>query len=181
MSQVELQSCYLHCEPVVLTGDLRIALSTAWNAPTGILLGQAFDGVIWGQIQEGQLVLATDYLPDVGALLRHDTLLNLRLFNPEQELRSWRTQEGLQVRLVREAPTGQRYASYQDRAYQLIQQPEVSPAPAPFVVLQGLAGQRHAPPGQPVPRRLWVRHYLELDPETGLLRLAEHRLLCLDA
>lgn len=181
MNRVELTSCYLHREPVVLTGDLRIALNTAWNAPTGILLGQAFDGVIWGQIQEGQLALAKDYLPDVGALLRHDTLLNLRLFNPEQELRIWRTEAGLQVCRVREAPTGQPYANYQDRVYQLIQQPEISPAPAPFIMLRGLAGQRHAPPGQPVPRWLRVRHYLELDPETGLLRLAEHRLLCLDA
>lgn len=180
MSQVELKRCYLHREPVELTGDLRATLNTAWNAPTGILLGQAFDGVIWGQIHEGQLTLATDYLPEVGAQLRHYTVLNLRLFNPEQELRLWRTEEGLQVCLVHEATTGQFYEHYQDQAYRLIQQPEVSPAPAPFVVLHGLAGQRHAPPGQPVPRWLRVRHYLELDPETGLLRLAEHRLLCLE-
>ena len=181
MSQVALKRCYLHREPVELTGELRAALSTAWKSPTGILLGQAFDGVIWGQVQDSQLTLATDNLPDVGALLRYDTLLNLRLFNPEQELRLWRTEEGLQVCLVREVTTGQFYEHYQDRAYELIRQPQASPAPAPFVVFHGLAGQRHAPPGQPVPRKLRVRHYLELEPETGLLRLAEHRLLGLEA
>jgi hypothetical protein len=180
MSQVELKRCYLHLEPVELTGELRAALNTTWKAPTGILLGQAFDGVVWGQIQEGQLTLATDDLLDVGALLRHDTLLNLRLFNREQELRLWRTEEGLQGCLVREATTGRLYEHHQDQAYELIRQPEASPVPAPFVVLHGLAGQCHAPPGQPVPRKLRVRHYLELEPETGLLRLAEHRLLCLE-
>jgi len=154
MSKVHLENRYLRFEPVELTGaDLRAALSAAWQRPTGWLFGQTFGGVIWGWARDGALDLTTNASIGVEALLRHDTLLNLRLFDAERELRAWRADTGLKVYLVSEGAQGEKYAAWQEQSY----------------------GLRLSEPG-----RLRARHYLAMEPETGLLRVAEHRLLALE-
>lgn len=162
-------------------GDLRDALTVAWGTAEGVVLGHAWDGVIWGRIANGALDLEGDRAePErVGAVLRQATLMDLRLFSPERELRVWRDRAGLRACLVEEDASGTRFRATWDACYELIRWPERRPADGRFVVLEGLAGQRHAPPGQPVPRALEVRHYYERDERSGLLRLAEHRLLAL--
>lgn len=179
MSTVHLVECALDLENVTVPGgDLRTALGVLWNGKDGVLLGHAYDGQIWGRVRNGRLELAGDHVPGVGASLRAETMLDLRLFNAGQELRIWPGGPRLQACRLTEGQTGQCYAGYQDQSYELLRQPKNPPPPAaPFVLLEGLAGQRHAPPGEPVPRSLAVRHYFERDPETGLLRVAEHRLL----
>ncbi|MGH8550288.1 MAG: type III-D CRISPR-associated protein Csx19, partial [Methylococcales bacterium] len=161
---------------------LREVLSAAWSDAGGIVLGHAFDGVIWGRMKDGLLELASDPPNEIGATLRMETLLDLRLFNAGQELRVWRTDSGMRALRLAEAGTGQVYAAYQDRSYELLRQPnpKYPHRPAPFVILEGLAGQRHSPPGEPVPTRLAVRHYFAEDEETGLLCVAQHRLLGLE-
>ena len=154
MSKVHLENRYLQFKPVELTGaDLRAALSAAWQRPTGWLFGQTFGGVIWGRVRDGELDLTTNASSGVEALLRHDTLLNLRLFDAERELRVWRADTGLKVRLVSEGAHGEKYAAWQEQRYGL-RLPELG--------------------------RLRARHYLAMEPETGLLRVAEHRLLALE-
>lgn len=179
MSTVRLVECALDREDVTVPGgDLRTTLALLCIGKDGVVLGHAYDGLIWGRVQNGRLELATDYVPGVGAPLRAETLLDLRFFNTEEELRIWPGGPRLQACRLTEGRTGQCYAGYQDQSYELLRQPKNPPPPAvPFVLLEGLAGQRHAPPGEPVPRSLTVRHYFERDPETGLLRVAEHRLL----
>jgi CRISPR-associated protein (TIGR03984 family) len=183
MSTVHLDECALDGEDLAIPGgDLRMALAVLWNREDGVLLGHAYDGLIWGRVRNGRLELASGFLAQVGASLRAETLLDLRVFNPQQELRVWQAGAGLKACRLTEGQSGQRYAGYQDQSYQLLRQPNPNKPlqQARFVVLEGLAGQRHAPPGEPVPRCLAVRHYLEGDPETGLLRIAEHRLLGLE-
>ncbi|MDS4060275.1 MAG: hypothetical protein RKP73_17150 [Candidatus Contendobacter sp.] len=154
MSKVHLENRYLQFEPVELTGaDLRAALTVAWRRPTGWLFGQTFGGVIWGRVHDGELDLTTNASSGVEVLLRHDTLLNLRLFDAERELRAWRADTGLKARLVSEGADGQQYAAWQEQSY----------------------GLRLSELG-----RLRARHYLAMEPETGLLRVAEHRLLALE-
>ncbi|HCK82278.1 MAG TPA: CRISPR-associated protein Csx19 [Candidatus Competibacter sp.] len=154
MSKVHLENRYLQFEPTELTGaDLRAALTTAWQRPTGWLFGQTFGGVIWGRLRDGELDLTTNASIGVAALLRHDTLLNLRLFDAERELRAWRVDAGLEARLVSEGAAGEEYAAWQEQSY----------------------GLRLSELG-----RLRARHYLAMESETGLLRVAEHRLLALE-
>ncbi len=154
MSKVHLENRYLRFEPVELTGaEIRAALTAAWQRPTGWLFGQTFGGVIWGRVRDGELDLTTNVTITVEALLRHDTLINLRLFDAELELRAWRADTGLKARLVSEGADGQQYAAWQEQSY----------------------GLRLSELG-----RLRARHYLAMEPETGLLRVAEHRLLALE-
>lgn len=161
MSEVHLENRYLQFEPVELTGaDLRVALTAAWRRPTGWLFGQTFGGVIWGRVHDGELDLTTNASSGVEVLLRHDTLLNLRLFDAERELRAWRADTGLEARLVSDGAHGEKYAAWQERNYGLRQLPEST---WPFTY-----------------RWLRARHYLTMEPETGLLRVAEHRLLTLE-
>lgn len=162
MSKVHLENRYLQFEPLELSGtDLRTALTAAWRRPTGWLFGQTFGGVIWGRVRDGELDLTTakDSV-GVEALLRHETLLNLRLFDGEQELRVWPADTGLQACLVSERGDGQEYAAWQERNYGLRQLPEST---LTFTY-----------------RWLRARHYLAMESETGLLRVAEHRLLALE-
>ncbi|MBK8184401.1 MAG: hypothetical protein IPK63_16620 [Candidatus Competibacteraceae bacterium] len=165
MSKVHLENRYLQFEPVELTGaDLRAALTAAWRRPTGWLFGQTFGGVIWGRVHDGELDLTTNASSGVEVLLRHDTLLNLRLFDAERELRVWRADTGLEARLVSEGVHGEEYAAWQERNYGLRQLPEpTSESTWTFTY-----------------RWLRARHYLAMEPETGLLRVAEHRLLALE-
>ncbi|MBE2294539.1 MAG: hypothetical protein IAF00_06285 [Phycisphaerales bacterium] len=158
MSKVHLENRYLQFERVELIDtDLCAALNAVWQRPTGWLFGQTFGGVIWGQIRDGELDLATNINISMEVLLRHDTLLNLRLFNAEQELRAWRADMDLEVCLVREDSDGEAYAAWQEQRYGLqhdLQQSKLG--------------------------WLRARHYLAMEPETGLLRVAEHRLLALE-
>lgn len=154
MSKVHLENRHLQFEPVELTGaDLRAALTAAWRRSTGWLFGQTFGGVIWGRVRDGELVLTTNASVGAEALLRHDTLLNLRLFDTERELRAWRADTDLKACLVNEGAHGEEYAAWQEHRYGL-RLPELG--------------------------RLRARHYLAMEPETGLLRVAEHRLLALE-
>jgi hypothetical protein len=97
--------------------------------------------------------LTTEPSSGLEALLRHETLLNLRLFDTERELRAWRADRGLEARLVSECADGQQYAAWQEQSYGL---------------------------RLPERGRLRARHYLAMESETGLLRVAEHRLLALE-
>ncbi len=179
MCTVNLVDCALERADLTFPeGDLRAALCILWHDQDGFLLGHAYDGLIWGRLRNGGIELATDYFAKVGALLRAETLLDLRLFNAAEELRIWRAERRLQLCRLTENLKGKDFVGYQDRTYGLLGKPR-NPVPqaAPFVVFEGPAGQCHAPPGDPVPRSLAVRHYLESDLATGLLRVAEHRLL----
>jgi CRISPR-associated protein (TIGR03984 family) len=176
-SEVNLGVVLLAFEPVALPGgELRAALQACWKRGDAWVLGHAFDGVLWGILREGKLVTPPEELgPPV---LRAETLLDLRIFDPTEELRVWRVEGRLEACVVREAASGEPFQAKQDRAYALLGSHRAGVRRGAFVELRGPAGQRHTPPGDRLrPERLEVRHYLRADPETGLLAMAEHRLL----
>lgn len=154
----------------------REYLATLWGLSVGTVLGHAFDGVLWGRLENGELRFASDANPEWGALFRADTLTDLRIFNREQELRVWRTDGG--PRAARLTEQGGETVFARDQGYCLIHQPEALSKlrESEFVRMDGLAGQRHYPPGNPVPEKLWVRSYYSAD-VTGILRAFEHRAL----
>jgi CRISPR-associated protein (TIGR03984 family) len=176
--KVEVADVYLAFDPVVLPGgDLRAALQACWRGGDAWVLGHAFDGVLWGTLRAGKLVTPPENLRPPA--LRAETLTDIRIFDRAEELRVWRVEGRLEACAVRDAATGEeRFQAIQERAYEVLRAHEADMKRGAFVELRGPAGQRHTPPGDRVqPERLCVRHYLRADPETGLLAMAEHRLL----
>jgi CRISPR-associated protein (TIGR03984 family) len=178
MGKVWLTTLFLHRESLEpIDRDLANALTALWRLPDATLVGHAADGLIWGLLRDGDLSLAPN-----APKLRGETLLHLRLFDEEEELRLWRTGEVLGCCRIHEAETGSRYAAYRDQSYELLRDPDPKAMPndGAFVEMRGRAGERHCPPGSPIRTRLRVRHYFEQNPSTGLLRTAEHRWLGLE-
>jgi hypothetical protein len=175
--KVEIADVLLAFDPIALPGgDLRAALQALWKGGDAWMLGHAFDGVLWGVLRdEALLTPAPELRPPA---LRAETLLDLKVFNADRELRVWRVEDHLAACLVHEAATGDRFEATQERMYQLLRAHGAPPDRGAFVELRGPAGQRHTPPGDRMqPERLRVRHYLRAAPETGLLTMGEHRLL----
>lgn len=176
---------------------LRAFLIRIWNdAKDAWVLGHAMDGVIWGKVCGGSLILAHD-VEDVegmwsdgtdkqrwGAPLVTDTLMDLRIFNPDQELRLWRYDQCLRACLVKESKIHNGYQSYDEGQILLagnrIGKPERI-GKVIFSLLEGPAGQRQAIPvdwdGKEQTYRLWVRHYVFPREDNGMLTVVESRLL----
>ncbi len=191
--EVRIMDVCLAARPVLLGGDLRGALVQTWGAGDAWVLGHAFDGVLWGHVREGRLVMAVDVGVLEAPLFRRETLLDLRVFAERRELRVWRTTDGLRACEVQETSgplTGQSvFQAVQDRTYALMGAGTSSAAAEGFFELRGRGGQHHTPPalggvapgsGAVAPQGLCVRHYFETR-DNGLLRMAEHRLLGLSA
>ena len=184
MRSINLQETTLSMHSIAFdSSDLRGAIASSWPGDDAVLVGHAYDGVIWGVVKNGTVTTARDRIGAEGTQLRSETLLRLHIFDDKHELRVWRSDGKLSACLVAEAPEGDvDFAGFSDERYELLRQPQKSRSLTAdeFVRFDGLAGQLHTPPGQPVPRWLKVRHYYTKHTETGLLREAEHRLLALE-
>jgi CRISPR-associated protein (TIGR03984 family) len=151
-----------------------------WFAEQGEKRGLALflahddDGVIWGEVKNGQLKLSGEAFAEVKVKLRALTLQQARLFDEAGELLVWRGQK--------EGEWHGRYLTDKDIAdeYKLPDEThrlwgEASDPPGPqngFTLMRdGVQGLLHAPPIElpdPEPRQhrkagLRVRHYLEYD------------------
>jgi CRISPR-associated protein (TIGR03984 family) len=172
----------------------------AWLARQGEALGLARllafaeDGVIWGKVAGGVLVLSGEAAPDVSPPLRLETLLECRLFGPSGELLLWRDGVGWRSRMLVE--NGQCAALEWEKAgeravVEYIDEPqmlwgiEVEKQAGNFTTLveKSQNGLRHAVPlpvtGKDLEQnrlRLVVRHYVEYDGASGEARLALSRL-----
>lgn len=148
---------------------------SAWGRGSAFLLAHAADGVIWGLLAGGELRTAERRKGDPWPSLRWETVLDLRVFTEgEDELRLWRDGTGA-VRAARiSESTGDRYARSLDRSYLLLGD-LVGPHDPHFDLRRSRRGEQHAVPHGAT--RLRIRHYYEADPDTGLLREAEHRWL----
>lgn len=144
------------------------------------LLAFCDDGVIWGQREEsGSWLLSGEAYQDeprcsnVAVLLRVQTLLELRVFGSEAELRFWRAPEGFAGCTIRDGEE-----TLPDQVYLLWhRKPAALPSEGGFVVLEGIAGQRHAPPRIAQERPgLVVRHTVGYD-EQGQAFIASSRLV----
>lgn len=149
-------------------------LVEVWGEAPGALLAHAFDGVIWGWCQGGLLRSADRRPRDPWPLFRWETLTNLRIFSQHVELRVWRDGAGIvHARRLVEID-GDRFIAAVDRKYLLLGR-DVKPHDDAFDVRRSQRGEQHA-----VPRgaaQVKVRHSFEVDPQTGLIREAEHRWL----
>jgi len=158
------------------------------------LLAHADNGVIWGRLDGETLVLSGDVFPGVSPKLIWTTLQQARLFSADQEVRVWRDGDGRQVarRITeREDVEGDAF----DESYVLWGTQVIGdPAEGFTKVSEGRRGLHHAVPiVVPVqafveeppsrrwrPLRLYVRHYLRYDEDTGQAYVALNRLLNVD-
>jgi CRISPR-associated protein (TIGR03984 family) len=152
------------------------------------MLAYADDGVIWGKIDQGQLLTSRDAFPgkDISPPLRPLTLQQIRLFGPNAELLLWRAESEWQARLIVEG-TGEKTEFFDE--WQILWGTRREAVQEGFtLVADGALGHRHAPPVEVSdglftsdenrrPLRLQVRHYLESAPDSGLLRVALSRLV----
>jgi len=151
------------------------------------LLAHADDGVIWGRMtDEGALLTSHDVFGATPSpKLRLETLQQARLFGKRAELLLWRTKDGWQARLAEDVAEGEHYEQSQ-----LLWGDRYVDAAAGFTLVEeGRQGLRHAPPvnvpkaeftDERRPLRLWVRHYLATDPQTGVVDVALSRLVQVD-
>lgn len=152
------------------------------------MLAHADDGVIWGRVEQGRLLTSRDALPEenVSPVLRALTLQQVRLFSPDAELLLWHTDGKWQARLIVDG-AGEAVEFFNE--WQILWGTRCEAVQDGFIlVADGALEHRHAPPVELSdslfasdenrrPLRLQVRHYLETDPNSGLVRIALSRLV----
>lgn len=152
------------------------------------MLAYADDGVIWGKVEQGNLLTSRDTFPQaqVSPALRPLTLQQLWLFGPQAELLLWCADDQWQARLIVE---GAGTTSEFFDEWQILWGTRCEMVQSGFtLVADGALEHRHAPPIEIAadlfspdedrrPLRLQVRHYLETTPDTGLLRVHFSRLV----
>jgi CRISPR-associated protein (TIGR03984 family) len=171
-----------------LTTDALAQDVRAWlvnNAPESAetLLAFALDGLIWGRLKDGQLMVAADVETDFSPELDISTLQEARLFGPTAELHLWRTETGFRARAITDAAGAA--CEYLDET-QILWGDQAQPvADSGFSLMSdGVQGLQHAVPlplaGEFTerPLRLKVRHYLDHD--KPLARIAHSRLVQLE-
>jgi len=147
-------------------------------------LAHADDGVIWGRLQDGQLVTSDTVFSEVSPPLRAITLQQARLFGEKAEVRVWR--EGNRFQACRlEDQSSEKCEAFDEQ--HILWGTQVEQRKDGFtLVADGRQGLRHAVPltltdsalndGHPL--RLTVRHYLTYD-EYGQTRIVLSRLVAL--
>ncbi|WP_165774755.1 type III-D CRISPR-associated protein Csx19 [Candidatus Viridilinea mediisalina] len=164
--------------------DLRAWL-TAQAVQHGLrwLLAHADNGIIWGEVREGQLKLASEALGLQELRLARATLQQARLFGPNGELRLWQGPKGLQAHLCHDEPDESHTTpSYFDETYLLWGTHRERSNDGFSLLLEGAQGIRHTPPLAFNPNedtqraKLLVRHYVKAD-ATGVVRVVASRLV----
>ncbi|WP_045217683.1 type III-D CRISPR-associated protein Csx19 [Desulfonatronovibrio magnus] len=197
----ELKKCKApEYEPVrVGNNGLNELIEEAKTKKPALILGNDLDGVIWGRIESGHVSIAHDvHMPSGPAVwdykghkhwgppLRKDTILDLRIFCHEEELRVWRKGNNLFCCRVRESSNQE--VMFLDEPQILIAGKRLAKATCKaghdYSLVQGPAGQMQALPldwdGRKQKYRLWVRHYAMPDKESGMLTYQESRLIKVD-
>lgn len=150
-------------------------------------LAHADDGVIWGQIQHGQLITSNNVFPQVSPPLRAVTLQQARLFGQNAEVRVWR--EGNRFKACRLQDHQDAEAEAFDETHILWGTQAEARTGGFTLVADGRQGLRHAVPLEVEdaafnakerhhPLRLSLRHYLDCDSD-GLARITLSRLVAL--
>lgn len=141
------------------------------------LLAHAYDGVIWGRVDNGKMTTSHEVDPTGGHIsppLRKETLLQARLFALRGELLIWRDgNQGWQARIIRDADKGEKaeWSEAIDEC-QILWGTDTQPLDSGFTLMtDGSQGLRHIVPLKITgnyseknrPLRLYVRHYIEED------------------
>lgn len=149
------------------------------------LLAHADDGVIWGKVEDGQLITSDGVAPEVSPPLRAETLQQARLFAEHAELLLWRDGDNQwHARLLRNAAEGETpiFTDAIDEP-QLLWGTHGEHRNGFTLFRDGAQGLRHVVPlvvtgtfdESSRPLRLWLRHYLK-DDDSGFTRIVAGRL-----
>ncbi len=172
----------------VVTGEPTLAAwlleQSAEHGGAPWLLAHAEDGVIWGRVQDGQLLTSHEAAPGLAPALDAATLWTARLFGEQAELLLWREDDGLHGRWIVDLDGGSAPWSASLDEEQILWGDTCEAAPHEFTILaDGAQGLVHVAPlrvtargQQDRPLRLQVRHYLAAD-ETGAERVVASRLV----
>lgn len=178
----EIENCSLQMAEVSTDQIENIDKWLADNAPNSAdtLLAFALDGLIWGKLKEGKLIIAHDYTVE----LRADTLQEARVFGESGELHVWRVGDGFQAcQFVDSRGDSHQYF---DEAQMLWGDHAEKIGESGFALMSdGVQGLHHAVP-LPLdgaydqrPLRLVIRHYLATN--EPFARIAHSRLVKLEA
>jgi CRISPR-associated protein (TIGR03984 family) len=157
----------------------RAQLSLRW------LLAYTERGVIWGELRDGQLALSSEAFPADKRSLRPQTLQQVRMFGEDGELLLFRGPGGDWQHCLRIDTSGAA-TEYFDEDYLLWGYNNEQQSPVQqngFIELrEGSEGIVHAPPLATMPSaekraRLRMRHYLQINPASGLMHVAASRLV----
>ncbi len=148
------------------------------------LLAHAEDGVIWGKFQNGTLKTSDSVFPQL-AKLHLLTLQQCRIFGENSEVMLWRDDDKLKARLVEDTHLNKEEYISENQILWGTQAEKISDGFT--LVSDGSQGLRHAVPLIDIPfnsnqklyrpLRLCVRHYIDDDKETGLVRIYLSRLV----
>ncbi len=153
------------------------------------LLALADDGVIWGRMDNGELITSDTVAPEVSPPLRIETLQHARLFNTHGELLLWRDGDNRwHARVIRDAKEEEAPAWLEaiDES-QILWGTDTRSLSNDFTLMSdGVQRLRHAVPLEVKgrfkehnrPLRLGIRHYIAED-EDGFARIVASRLLYL--
>jgi CRISPR-associated protein (TIGR03984 family) len=179
-------ACKLHHDNSIIFAEeddaFRSQLLHIWGKSDAWILGHVTEGVIWGKIVSEKIILAHDADVTFGPPLNVNELLDLRLFNTDQELRIWKSNRTIKGCLVREDESKGGCLTY-DEDQIFLSAHRIKSAECEgvtFSKIQGPAGQTQSLPidwnGEKQTWRLKVRHYLEAS-DTGMLMVNESRLM----
>lgn len=155
------------------------------------LLAFADDGLIWGKIEAGSLSLSGDNFPEISPAWREQTLQEARLFNNNEQIHLWRSDDRWQAIRITDG-TGDAIDYYDEP--QILWGNTFQEQKNGFTrVSDGSLGFRHAVPlvveqskfgsekNKRRPLRLTVRHYLTKDETTGVMTVTLSRLVNVEA
>jgi CRISPR-associated protein (TIGR03984 family) len=149
-------------EPVMALQQAAASGRYAW------LLAHADDGVIWGRVQDGQLITSDSAFPAVSPPLRALTLQQARLFGPAGEVLVWRTNAGWQQRELTDGAGESAEAFDEDVILWGTNAGEQTERNGFWLAVESDLGLQHAPPVKMNKRhtlKLRMRHYLDFDSE----------------
>ena len=150
------------------------------------LLAYCHDGVVWGRREGDSWQLACEAFPEVSPRPQRRNLLEARLFGPQAEILLWQAEGAFHARRMatQSGPEGHPLAPKQE-TYLVRGDRVLAAARNGFTLVGDASGSRQAVPlrcgdddlrqGQGL--RLEVCHYLEQDPESGVVRVAASRLV----
>ncbi|HMQ32725.1 MAG TPA: CRISPR-associated protein Csx19 [Chloroflexaceae bacterium] len=150
------------------------------------LLAHCEDGAIWGVAERNGLALSAEAFPRGGLDLRWEALVQARLFGPDGEVLLWQGPTGWQARLRDDTAGDPTEHIDEDQLLWGTGSDDPARRAGPFLELvEGRRGIRHAPPLagelQGAGRgRLRARHYIAADPESGVVRVFDSRLVRLE-
>jgi CRISPR-associated protein (TIGR03984 family) len=149
-------------EPVMALQQAAASGRYAW------LLAHADDGVIWGRVQNGQLITSDGAFPAVSPPLRAVTLQQARLFGPAGEVLVWHTDAGWQQREIAENAGESAEAFDEDVILWGTNDGDQQENNGFWLAVESDLGMQHAPPLRLNKRhtlKLRLRHYLDFDRE----------------